>query len=68
MEENDEIFVEILDDGRIKVTTGEISVANHMSAEKLLETIETLAGGETVAKKRLPFLEQHVHERQRVKH
>jgi len=62
----DEILVEILDDGRIKVTTGKISVANHMSAEKLLDMIETLAGGTVEAKKRNPAMETHHHHRQEI--
>ena len=35
----DEVTVELLDDGRIKVTTGKFSAAVHRDAEKLLAAI-----------------------------
>lgn len=41
----DEIKVEILEDGTISCKTEEISQVNHLSADQLLEEIETLIGG-----------------------
>ena len=42
----DEIRVEILDDGRIKMTTPGISAANHRAADQFLELVNELMGGE----------------------
>jgi hypothetical protein len=39
MASTDEIVVELLDDGRVKVTTGRFSAAVHRDAEKLLSAI-----------------------------
>ena len=36
---NDTIKVEILEDGRLKITTDPISAANHTTAERLLQAI-----------------------------
>ena len=44
----DILDVEILEDGRIKVTTDAVSVGNHRSADQLLKTLEQLMGGEVV--------------------
>jgi hypothetical protein len=41
----DEILIEILESGDIKVTTDPVSGPNHMSAEGLLRTIGEIAGG-----------------------
>ena len=43
----DDILIEILDSGDIKVTTDPISGPNHMAAEGLLRTIAEIAGGAT---------------------
>ncbi len=40
----DEIEFKILDDGTISIKTDSISGVNHLSAEQLLEEIETLLG------------------------
>lgn len=42
----DDIQIEILPDGRIKVTTGAIGATNHTTADRLLRDIVQLAGGE----------------------
>lgn len=42
----DEIQIELLDDGRIKVTTDQVSMPNHASAEAFLRLMEELSGGE----------------------
>lgn len=41
----DTMDIEILPDGTIKVTTGRISMANHMTAEALLRNLAQAAGG-----------------------
>jgi hypothetical protein len=48
----DEIIIEVLDDGSIKVTTDKVGPANHMSADKLLSFIDELAGGAVQRQKR----------------
>jgi hypothetical protein len=50
---SDEIIIEILDSGDIKVTTDPISGPNHMSAEGFLRNIGELAGGETTRRRRV---------------
>ena len=40
----DIINIEIMDDGEIKVKTSDISEANHMSADELLELIDDMVG------------------------
>lgn len=49
--EQDQIEIEILADGTIKITTDQISPANHLSADNLLREIERLAGGQTTKTK-----------------
>jgi hypothetical protein len=49
----DEILIEILDGGDIKVTTDPISGPNHMSAESFLRNIAELAGGTTTKARRV---------------
>ena len=44
---NDQLKISVLEDGSIKVETDEVGAANHVSAEKFLETMARLAGGET---------------------
>lgn len=41
----DEITIEVLDDGTIKVTTNKIGAANHASADAFLREMARLAGG-----------------------
>ena len=41
----DEITVEILPDGRIKTTTGQVSSGNHRSADDFLKLVNELMGG-----------------------
>ena len=41
----DEMQIEILADGTMKVTTSKVSMANHMSAEKFMKGIASLLGG-----------------------
>ena len=47
----DIIEIEVLQDGTIKITTDQISPANHLSADNFLKMIEQLAGGEITKRK-----------------
>lgn len=60
--ENDRMQIEVLADGTIKVTTDEISPANHASAEQFTAEVARLAGGETTRERRTDVLEHgHSH-------
>ena len=48
----DTIDIEVLEDGTISIKTSEISEANHISADALLDEIEELAGGKATKKRR----------------
>lgn len=55
----DTIEIEILDDGTIKMLTGRISGANHMSAEAFVNSVATEAGGRQTRNRR--GLHSHTH-------
>lgn len=55
----DKIEIEILEDGMIKITTGEISKANHCNADELIGEIEKLAGGERQREKKIGHVHTH---------
>lgn len=58
----DTIDIEILPDGRLKVTTDQISPANHVSADELLKGLDRLCGGGSVRQKRArAHAHQHAH-------
>ena len=57
----DNIEIQILDDGRVKVTTDKISIGNHRSADELLALLETLLAGESIHTKR-PAKHGHQHQ------
>lgn len=46
------IEVEILEDGTISVTTGNIEDTKHVSADKLLDQLEELSGGQRIRQRR----------------
>jgi len=48
----DEMEVEIMPDGVIKVSTSSISEANHMNADELLAELESAMGGTRVTEQR----------------
>ncbi len=48
---SDEITVEILDDGRIKTTTPQISAGNHRAADEFLKLVNELMGGQVEEEK-----------------
>jgi len=55
-----QIVIEILEDGTLSIKTSEISDSAHISADQLLEDIESLMGGQ-VTKKINPEKKQHTH-------
>ena len=59
----DSIEIEILEDGRVKVTTDKIGVGNHRNADELLKLIETLMAGKVESiKRKQGHGHVHVHE------
>ena len=55
------ISIELLEDGRVRITTADFSAATHMSAEDLLAWLEGKLG-RVVDKQKLPKTKhQHVH-------
>lgn len=63
----DMIEIEVLEDGTIKITTDQISPANHLSADQFLRHIEELAGGE-ITKQKNRRVQSHVHQHGGVTH
>ena len=57
-DERNQITVEILPDGRIKIDTGDMSGPTHTSADNFLKSVERLMGGEVEVQKRR---ESHTH-------
>lgn len=61
--QEDSLAIEILEDGTIKISTDQISPANHLSADQFLKLLAELAGGETTrAKNRHAHTHHHEHE------
>ncbi len=58
MSKEDNITINVLDDGSVQVITDGVSSVNHTSADNLVAMIAKLAGGETNVKKRK---EGHTH-------
>lgn len=56
----DPIKLKILEDGTIKVETGNLAGPEHMRAEQFLQTLQRLSGGEMVREK-LPSAHHHEH-------
>jgi hypothetical protein len=50
--QSSKIEYEILEDGTITITTGDLGGPNHVSADKLLKTLADLCGGEAKSRKR----------------
>jgi hypothetical protein len=57
----DDIQIEVLEDGRIKITTGAIGAVNHTTADRLLKDIIALAGGEVQTTKNEKGHHHHHH-------
>mgnify|MGYP003395241135 CR=1 FL=1 len=58
---SDDIEVEILADGRIRLVTNPISPANHRAAEALVDLIKTLTGGPSETTMRPDAKKHHSH-------
>lgn len=63
---HDDIEIEILDDGRVKVITPGISGTNHKNADELLKFMSQQLGG-TVEKTKAKRSHSHSHHNHRVK-
>ena len=61
----DEITIEILEDGTLRVTTNKIGDVNHINAESLLKFIKDNMGGKVEVRKRK---EAHQHVHSHIKH
>ena len=48
----DEIEIEILEDGRIKILTDKVSMPNHTNADRFIKDMARLLGGEVTRDKR----------------
>ena len=55
-----EIQIEILPDGRVKIITDDVSGPNHRAADELMKFLGTLLGGDVVVEKR-PHAHAHQH-------
>lgn len=64
----DEIKIEVLEDGTLKITTPKISGANHANADAFLRTTQLTLGGETVREKRGGDSHTHHHHSDHVTH
>ena len=53
---NDEIEIEILPDGTLKITTDKISQANHRNADELMEFLAQKMGGPAEKQKKMPAI------------
>ena len=58
----DTMNIEVLEDGTIKVDTGPISPANHMTAEAFLRNVATASGGKQERKHKHGILGTAAHE------
>jgi len=61
----DEITIEILEDGTLRITTDKIGDVNHINAESLLKFIKERMGGKVDIQKRK---EEHYHVHNHIKH
>lgn len=62
----DELHIQILEDGTIKTSTGQFSPANHQSAEQFLADVARLTGG-AVLRNKQPHAHPHVRHQVKVK-
>jgi len=49
---NDQLEIEIMEDGTIKTTTGRISAANHKNADEFMAMMARMTGGKTESQKK----------------
>lgn len=59
----DEITIEVLEDGTLRITTDKIGDVNHINAESLLKFIKSAMGGDVDVKVRkdIKHVHQHTH-------
>ena len=55
------ISYEIMDDGMIRIETDDLSGKNHQSADELLESLESLLGGEVTKRSKRVHAHTHNH-------
>lgn len=60
MFKQDQIQIEILEDGRLKWSTSGVSAQNHTSADVFLKTVATMMGGKET-RERNPDRQHHHH-------
>lgn len=58
----DNIQIEVLEDGTIKMSTDKVSMPNHANAEQFLREIARLAGGTSERKAKHGHSHSHSHE------
>ena len=56
-----QIEVEVLEDGRLVVNTGDMSGPNHKAADEFLKLLQTLMGGEVETEKTKHAHGHHAH-------
>ena len=66
--QTDSIRITIETDGTIKLVTDEISLANHATAEDVIQQILTLSGGELERTQRLTLTHHHHHTDEHLHH
>lgn len=64
---NDEFKITILPNGDLKIETDEISPANHLQADKVMDFLKGKFGDVQVQKKKLGHAHHHEHEHDKVK-
>lgn len=57
----DELAIDVLKDGRVKITTGAISQANHTSADRAVRDIQHAIGGAVEVNRNPKAKHSHVH-------
>lgn len=62
-----QLTIEILEDGQIKIETGNLEGPLHLSADQLLKEIQTLLGGEVVIEK-IKKKANHMHTHENITH
>ncbi len=66
--QTDSIRIKIETDGTIKLVTDEISLANHATAEDVIQQILTLSGGELQRTQRSTHTHHHHHTDEHLHH
>lgn len=62
----DEMIITVLPDGSLKIETGKVSAANHMSAEGFIREASRLMGGKVERKSKHAHHHHHQHEHDHV--